>query len=308
MSKIRRASRKKVKIKAAIQGPSGSGKTMSSLLLAKGLVGGDMRKVCVIDTENGSSGLYSHLGDSGFIPIAHFSPKSYATAIDDVIADGSFECIVIDSISHCWKYLLEKKDQMTGNSFTNWAKISPMHDRFVKKILDAPIHIICTMRSKETYAMNDAGGGKLKIEKMGLSAIQRDGIGYEFTLVLEVNAKHNAIASKDRTNLFPEEEGEFRITEQTGQEILNWCNVGATQAPKALSPVVINKVSPVVPVNETVEYNIDQVLAMINKATTGDRLKKIWGKFGGEFPDIKGDIKTRMKELKAALEAAKLIK
>ena len=303
MSKIRRASRKKVKIKAAIQGPSGSGKTMSSLLLAKGLVGGDMRKVCVIDTENGSSGLYSHLGDSGFIPIAHFSPKSYATAIDDVIADGSFECIVIDSISHCWKYLLEKKDQMTGNSFTNWAKISPMHDRFVKKILDAPIHIICTMRSKETYAMNDAGGGKLKIEKMGLSAIQRDGIGYEFTLVLEVNAKHNAIASKDRTNLFPEEEGEFRITEQTGQEILNWCNVGVAPSPKpkAPSPGVIQKV-------DAPTYNLDQVKAMINKATTGDRLKKIWGKFGGEFPDIKGDIKTRMKELKAALEAAKLIK
>jgi len=45
-----------------IQGPSGSGKTYSSLLLAAGLVGGDYSKVCIIDTEAGSSDLYSHIG------------------------------------------------------------------------------------------------------------------------------------------------------------------------------------------------------------------------------------------------------
>ncbi len=30
----------------------------------------------------------------------------------------------------------------------------------------------------------------------------RDGIDYEFTIVFDINMKHQTIASKDRTNLF----------------------------------------------------------------------------------------------------------
>jgi CO dehydrogenase nickel-insertion accessory protein CooC1 len=59
---IRKAQRKKARIKMAIQGPSGSGKSYSSLLLAQGL-SGDLSKVCVIDTENNSADLYAHLGE-----------------------------------------------------------------------------------------------------------------------------------------------------------------------------------------------------------------------------------------------------
>lgn len=39
-------------------------------------------------------------------------------------------------------------------------------------------------------------------EKVGLKAVMRDGIDYEFTIVLDINMKHQAIASKDRTSLF----------------------------------------------------------------------------------------------------------
>jgi len=49
---------------------------------------------------------------------------------------------------------------------------------------------------------------------------------YEFTLVLEIDVKHNASASKDRTRLFVSKP-EFKITTDTGKQILNWCNEGA---------------------------------------------------------------------------------
>jgi archaellum biogenesis ATPase FlaH len=52
----------RLKIKMGLQGPSGSGKTYSALLLAYGLIG-NWNKIAVIDTENNSCDLYSHLGD-----------------------------------------------------------------------------------------------------------------------------------------------------------------------------------------------------------------------------------------------------
>lgn len=33
-------------------------------------------------------------------------------------------------------------------------------------------------------------------EKVGLKAVMRDGIDYEFTIVLDINMKHQAIASR----------------------------------------------------------------------------------------------------------------
>ena len=61
MKQFIKAERANCKIKMAIQGPSGSGKTYSSLLIAYGLTK-DWNKIAVLDTENGSANLYSHLG------------------------------------------------------------------------------------------------------------------------------------------------------------------------------------------------------------------------------------------------------
>ena len=48
---------------------------------------------------------------------------------------------------------------------------------------------------------------------------------YEFTLVFDIDIKHFAVTSKDRTGLFMGKP-EFLISEYTGKEILNWCNSG----------------------------------------------------------------------------------
>jgi Rad3-related DNA helicase len=59
--KLQTATRKRAKIKMALQSPSGSGKTYSSLLIAYGLTG-NWENIAVIDTENHSAELYAHLG------------------------------------------------------------------------------------------------------------------------------------------------------------------------------------------------------------------------------------------------------
>jgi hypothetical protein len=220
---LQKAERKQALIKLAIQGPSGSGKTYSSLLLAYGLVG-DWNQIAVIDTENNSSHLYSHLGNYNVLSLSEpFSPERYIEAIE-ICEKAGMKAIIIDSISQEWEGsggIIETHGNMAGNSFTNWNRVTPRHNAFIQKILQSSSHIIATVRSKQDYVLTDKNG-KMVPEKVGLKGVTRDGTDYEFTVVLDLDIKHQAIASKDRTGLFTNPLP-FTITEQTGNRIRQWC-------------------------------------------------------------------------------------
>ena len=218
---IKQSERREAKIKLALKGISGSGKSLSALLLAKGLCSVDLSQTVVIDTEN-SIELYAHVGNFHVLNLPKpFSPENYIKAIETCESAG-FEIIIIDSISHCWHHLLQIHGSMQGNSFTNWSKITPLQNAFVQRILDSNSHIICTMRSKQDYLIQTQNN-KTTIEKTGLKPIQREGIEYEFTTVLDLDINHKAKAVKDRTGLFADKE-RFTITESTGKQILSWAN------------------------------------------------------------------------------------
>ena len=135
------AQRKRAKIKMALQGPSGSGKTYSALNIALGLCH-SWDKIVVIDTENESSHLYAHLGAYHVLSLkAPFDPEKYMEAIDYCVSSG-MEVVILDSITHEWENLLDYHSSLTGNSFTNWNKVTPRHNAFVQKILQSPVHII----------------------------------------------------------------------------------------------------------------------------------------------------------------------
>ena len=224
---LKKSERSKAKIKMALQAPSGAGKSYSALLLAQGLTNGNLSKVAVIDTEAGSSNLYAHIGSYNVLNLeSPHSPERYMEAIDLCIKSG-MEVIILDSISHCWDFLLDYHASLTGNSFTNWNKITPRQKAFVEKILQSDVHIICTMRVKQDYVLSEKNG-KMVPEKVGLKAIQRDEISYEFTIVFDIDYKHFATASKDRTNLF-EGKPQFVINSNTGKKILDWCNSNMTK-------------------------------------------------------------------------------
>ncbi len=221
---LRQSERKKAKIKMALQGSAGSGKTYSSLLLAKGLTNGDLSKVAIIDTENGSADLYAHLGNYNVLTLQNpYTPENYIKAIE-ICEKAGMEVIILDSLSHCWDELLDFHSKLAGNSFTNWSKVTPRLNALIQKILQTNAHIIATMRTKQDYVLNQKDG-KFIPEKVGLKAVQRDGVDYEFTLVFDVDIKHFATSSKDRTGLFMGKP-EFTISEKTGKEILDWCNSG----------------------------------------------------------------------------------
>jgi len=220
---LQKAERRQAVIKLAIQGPSGSGKTYSSLLLAKGLVE-SWNQIAVIDTENNSSHLYSHLGNYNVLSLSEpFSPEHYIAGIE-LCEKAGMKAIILDSISQEWEGsggIIETHGNMAGNSFTNWNRITPRHNAFVQKILQSQCHIIATIRSKQDYVLTDKNG-KMVPEKVGLKGVTRDGMDYEFTVVLDLDIKHQVTASKDRTGLFTNPLP-FTITEQTGSRIRVWC-------------------------------------------------------------------------------------
>jgi hypothetical protein len=222
---LRKATRKKAKIRLGLSAVSGGGKTYSAILVAKGLVG-DLSKVAIIDTENGSADLYAHLGDFNVLPLtAPFTPERYIEAIKSCEKAG-MEVIIIDSISHEWDGkggCLEIVETL-GGKYQDWAKVTPRHQAFIEAILHSPSHIITTVRRKQDYEMIK-DGNKIRIEKGGLKEITREGFEYELTINLELDTQHNATASKDRTQLFMGKPA-FVPSEKTGELIANWCEQG----------------------------------------------------------------------------------
>lgn len=223
---LKKAERKKAKIRLGLSGPSGFGKTYSGLLIAKGLVG-DWSKIALIDTENGSGELYSDLGDYNVVTLeAPYTPERYIQAIK-LCEQAGIECIIIDSITHEWDGeggCLDIQTQL-GGRYQDWAKVTPRHNAFIQAILTSSSHVITTVRRKQDYEMSEVNGKK-SVQKVGTKEVTREGFEYELTMNLEfVNDKHLVKASKDRTSLFMGQP-EFIPSEETGKLIKNWCESG----------------------------------------------------------------------------------
>lgn len=269
---LRQSHRKQAKIKLALEGPSGSGKSYSSLLLAYGMTN-DWTKIAVIDTESGSADLYAHLGQYNVLTLqSPFTPEKYIEAIT-VCENAGMEVIIIDSISHCWEYLLEYHASLQGhNTFANWQKVTPRQNAFIQKILSSTSHVISTMRTKQDYVLNERNG-KMIPEKVGLKAVMRDGVDYEFTIVFDIDIKHYVTTSKDRTGMFMGKP-EFTITPDTGKRILQWCNGGTS---------------------------IESVRAEINNAKTEEELYALYNK----YPEWREQLTPDFMMMKQAIQSAK---
>ena len=235
MSTFKKATRKQAKLRAGICGPSGCGKSYSALLLARGIAGPNGR-IAVVDTERGSASLYSHITDFDVAELAPpYSPARYVQLIKEAAA--GYDVLIIDSLTHAWAGkggILEMHDNATkaergGNSYTAWRNVTPQHNALVDAILNAPCHVIITMRTKTAYEMVDNGKGKKSPIKVGLAPIQRDGMEYEFTMVFDVSVDGNiATASKDRTTLW---RGRNEIiTAAHGEELRAWLESGEAPA------------------------------------------------------------------------------
>lgn len=277
---MRKAQRKKAKLRLGMSGPAGAGKTLSSLLMAYGITG-DWEDICLIDTENHSGDLYADyhqngidIGEYNIIDIsAPYSPEKYIAAIKECEREG-IKAIVIDSLTHAWAGdggLLDKKGQIekkTGNGWTAWRDITPLHNQLVETILQSSCHVICTLRAKMEHVQEKDSQGKTVIRKVGMNPIQRDGMEYEFTVFIDIDQDHQATCSKDRTSIFDGKMWTPGI--ETGRLLLDWLETGI-DAPK--------------PMTEDQKQIIKEVAQSIGK-TGQDVMKLSMQEIGKKYADL----------------------
>lgn len=207
---FKKAVREKLKLRLALDGPSGSGKSYTALRFAMKLAEHYNTQVAVIETEHRSASKY--LGEApDSIPfefdhdcLTSFSPTEYTSRIEGAEREG-YGVLVIDSLSHAWEGkdgALELVGKKGGNSFTGWKDVTPMHRRMVEAILASKCHIICTMRSKTEYVMEEGTNAQGKPttvpRKVAMAPIQRAGMEYEFDIYGSMDWSNTMTITKSR--------------------------------------------------------------------------------------------------------------
>lgn len=224
----------------AIDGPSGSGKTYTSLLIAQELG----ERFALIDTEHGTASKYAgDVANFDTVQLESFSPETYVKAIE-AARDAGYPVLVIDSLSHAWDGVegaLEQVDKVakrstSGNSFTAWRDVTPMHRRLVEAILAYPGHVIATMRVKTEYVMETDSRGKTVPKKIGLAPVQRAGIEYEFDVVGDIDHEHDMVISKSRCSKVAEVGVYKKPGKKFAHELLAWLEDGAERVAQPTSP------------------------------------------------------------------------
>lgn len=221
---IRKAERRKAKLRLGISGASGSGKTWSALEIATGIGG----KIGLIDTESGRAELYGNDFDYDVIRLdAPYSPDRYMSAIG-AFEEAGYDTIIIDSMSHAWSGeggVLSIVERAGGNTFSNgWKTATPKQNSLIDKIINCKSHVIVTLRVKTEYVVEKDDRGKSIPKKVGLSPVQRDNLEYEFMMFMNMSQDHLAHVSKDNTKLYDQEY--IKPSKDMGKKLLEWLNEG----------------------------------------------------------------------------------
>ena len=195
-----KASRRQKKLRMSLSGPSGSGKTYTALALGSTLAAGG--RIAVIDTERGSASLYSDRFNFDVVELENFNPENYIKAINEA-GEAGYSVLIIDSLSHAWfgqGGVLDQVNKRGGNSFTDgWGKVgTPLQNRLMDAILNAPMHIIATMRVKSEYVIEPDERGKSVPRRIGLKEVQREGVEYEFDIVGLLDLSNTLTIEKSR--------------------------------------------------------------------------------------------------------------
>jgi len=226
--KFVKATRKRRKLRLAISALSGGGKTMSALRIAKGIIETEGGKIAMIDTENNSSALYDHIVDFDMVDIKPPYDLAEFNQAVKLAADNNYSVLIIDSASHAWERVQEivaelTKSSKSHNSYFEWRKGNTIITRWLRNLLYFRGHIIYCMRSKMSYDTQKGSDGKINPQKIGLAPMMRDGIDYEFDLLMDGNQEHYFTVTKCRYAPF----SDLRIekpSETFGADIINYLN------------------------------------------------------------------------------------
>jgi hypothetical protein len=198
-----KAVRKQVKLKIALVGMPGAGKTYTALTLATQIGG----RVALVDSEEESASLFARRFDFDAI---NFRPPYHPNALINLILAAEahgYDVLVIDSLSHIWSGkggMLEIADSVKASSrdkFAGWAKVKPLQHQLVQTILNAKLHIVCTVRGKP---MSSDKYVNTEFDTLGMVPDLREEMLFEFDFVGAMGKAHDLHIAKSRVDRLDE--------------------------------------------------------------------------------------------------------
>lgn len=293
---IRKASKEKAKLRMFISGPSGSGKTYTSLKLAS-LFG---KKICVIDTEFGSAEKYADEFDFDVIRLDQPTIEGYMDCLD-AMAEGGYDCGVVDSATHAWYAAQELVDKAaarskSGNTYMAWGEVTPQWNKFLRKIISMPFHVFCTARSKSEYVLDkDERTGRSTPRKLGMAAIIREGAEFEFDVAGEMDLQHNLIINKTRCSKL--DQGVYpKPGKEPATQLLEWLSSGVEplKPPEDPKPSAGPKIHDDADVDGKLEFNNYVVPKVKSGQITGDFVRDILATCGSRYPEALEAVKAKL--------------
>jgi AAA domain len=217
------ATKRGAKARIAIIGGPGSGKTWTALEVAQGLDIADGEHIGLVDTDRHSARKYADVFAFRTVAMSTFDPADLTRAAI-AAADQRIGVLIVDTASPFWSGdggMLDRVGQ-ANTSFEGWRNMRPVERQMFDALLGFPGHVIVTLRTKVDYVIEQNDKGKMEPRRVGTKPEQRDGMEYEFDVVIDVdNAGASARVSKTRC---PELANAYwsKPTREVGQQIQAW--------------------------------------------------------------------------------------
>lgn len=182
-------------LKAGLFGFQGSGKTWTASRLAIGLHQHIKSKkpIGFIDTETGSDFVYP-LFKEAEIELQVDKSIAFKTLIEDLdAAVGSFDILIIDSITHFWREMLRAykvAKRRTFISIKDWGPLKDEWHTFTSRYVNSKLHILMCGRAANIFDDveddDDNGKKEFKTVKVGTKMSAETDTGYDPSLLVEM--------------------------------------------------------------------------------------------------------------------------
>lgn len=263
---LRKATRKRIKLRMSIQGAYKSGKSLTSMVIMDSLLkrlkeAGELEgngQFAVGDSERRSSERYARSRDgSGYdfdvVPIAKGSADEFIECLN-LIESHHYSGAMLDSISPEWagkhgivaqqgEMVEAKSSKGRVNGFAVWGEAKKPHHAFLDRVTSADMHLICTIRCSIKHSQDPSGA----VVRLGWKPKQHEEVPFEFDILAEMNHRHQLkiIGSRFRAidNLVFDPIGTVGATnpiESLGTLIADWLTDGgaATETDASHAPTL----------------------------------------------------------------------
>jgi hypothetical protein len=196
-------------LKMGIMGKQGSGKSYTAGKVAVGLIQHIKAKgipygskpVAFFDTETGSDWLIPMFKEAG-IPLVVAKKRTFADLLEAVKwAEQNASALIIDSITHPWRELLEsfmRKKQRTFLQIDDWSYLKGDHGwaQFTDLYINSKLHIIMCGRAGDDTEQYTDENGKRQFEKVGVKMKTEGETGFEPSLLVLMEREYDSHLNK----------------------------------------------------------------------------------------------------------------